>query len=44
VIYLTHLLGVSPPCKFFKDFICSPETHKLGISKFRLIGPVYFIA
>lgn len=43
-MYLTHLLGDSVPCTFFSDFICSPDTLWLGISKLRLIGPVYFMA
>lgn len=44
VIYLTHLLGGSVPWIFLSDFICSPETEWLGISKLRLMGPVSLMA
>ena len=44
VMYLTHLFGAYSLIRLFNDFICKPERLKFGISKFKFIGPVSFIA
>ena len=43
-MYLTHLFGAYSLIRLFNDFICKPERLKFGISKFKFIGPVSFIA